>query len=511
MMKNCIDIKSNCQYCFLRNLYKSYRIFENDCYISLLSLSNALCMNLNMYATPACVEHSYIIIDKFNLRLCEILGADLFIQLCSDTLAAYIALGVPNLYKAYEILQFFKIVLYNDNYIINNRMEMKRLYYLEQFQLLQLQRKTENYKQVDYMFKHLEDKDIICDYSRVHAQWTASLYLLGRDERSNKLKESSKYEVEYLYDSIKDDNNFTSFHYFTLAKLIEHYTETCMYKSVEYVTNLLKNFFDKSLIDNRIFNLDEAVNKTIFHRDAFRALKMIDAEGYEKHLEIAKRIAKDYVLIDQQIKIEQIEKDWQNRKLHARDDVIKVTTKLNSLVGSHFKNEEPYIFISYGHADFEKVEMDFKKLITRYNCWIDFENIDGGRDGKSDNWVEKVKPVLENELCKGIIVYCSKESIEYSRGALLEAEWIYNHKKSFFTFLIDFDNDITPKNIAEFLTNKVNCYDRSDLYLRIISAYSYILQATTNEDRYSYYHLHENSSHLNSNDFKNWITKQLKD
>lgn len=334
--------------------------------------------------------------------------------------------------------------------------------------------------------------------------------MIGKTEHLPNLKDKSKYEIDKLYEKIKYDDALTSFHYFTLAKLIEHYTETNNYQKIEYVIALLNPFLEKSLNDKRILNLGEAIDKTIFHRDVFRALKMIDSSKAGIHLRNAIDIAYQYNIKNQEEKIRQIESMWENRRIH--NGIISVF-EFAKLRCSHFNTTKPYLLISYGHANAGVVNRDFNELVKMYNCWIDFENLDGVRNENYDNWTQKVKPVIENDLCRGILLYCSKESIECSRGALLEAEWISKHKKDFFVFLIGFD-DMLSSDYSSFLINDVHClnndgHENYDLHLRIINAYSNILQVGTDKDEISVYHTKDDMSHLHISDFTNWADKTL--
>lgn len=171
-----------------------------------------------------------------------------------------------------------------------------------------------------------------------------------------------------------------------------------------------------------------------------------------------------------------------------------------------FDSSQPYLFISYSHKDEDAVLSDVLKLKSQYNCWIDFQNLDGGRCNNENDWTEKVFPVLSNPLCKGVLLYLSKDGF-LSNGLLFEAEYIQKIKPHFYTFLIGFSETLTPVSMAEILNN----IEEPDpqLKLRRINAFSFVGQATAGFATESYYHRKENFSHLFETDFVNWTNKLL--
>lgn len=169
-----------------------------------------------------------------------------------------------------------------------------------------------------------------------------------------------------------------------------------------------------------------------------------------------------------------------------------------------FDPDSPYLFISYSHHNDDVVLQDVQRLKKQFNCWIDFENLDGGRCEGEDDWTEKVRPVLSNSNCKGVIMYISKDAF-LSNGLLKEAEWIRQNNVKFYTFLIGFSDTITPDGMAQII------YDINDdnvkTKLRRINAFSHIAQTNKDETEFSYYHRSETFSHLSHPDFYNWIRK----
>ena len=181
-------------------------------------------------------------------------------------------------------------------------------------------------------------------------------------------------------------------------------------------------------------------------------------------------------------------------------------TEIKNLIrrNNPFDTDSPYIFISYSHADSAVVVQDVQRLKKQFNCWIDFEHIDGGRCLGEDDWTEKVKPVLENENCKGVIMYISKSSFS-SNGFLREAEWLHTGKLNFYTFLVGFSSTITPKEMAELIADIQD--DDPQKKLRRQSAFMYVAQANKDSTEFSYYHRDESFSHLSHPDFHNWIRR----
>lgn len=174
--------------------------------------------------------------------------------------------------------------------------------------------------------------------------------------------------------------------------------------------------------------------------------------------------------------------------------------------GYKFDPNAPYIFISYSHFDESIVFQDVERLKKQYNCWIDKENLDGGRCKTEDDWTQKVEPVLRNHNCKGVIMYVSQKAF-LSNGILKEAEWIQKNNINFYTFLIGFSHTITPNDMAQILDELKG--DNPKLNLRRKQVFSYIVQTDKDETEFSYYHRHENFSHLSEDDFLNWLRKIL--
>lgn len=169
-----------------------------------------------------------------------------------------------------------------------------------------------------------------------------------------------------------------------------------------------------------------------------------------------------------------------------------------------FDPNAPYIFISYAHVNDDVVIQDVQRLKKQFNCWIDFENLDGGRCRGEDDWTKKVKPVLQNENCKGVIMYISKDAF-YSNGFFREAEWITNNHLNFYTFLVGFSDTITPKEMATIIADLQDT--DTQLKLRRMSAFTYVSQANKDVTEFSYYHRDDTFSHLSYPDFYNWIRR----
>lgn len=171
---------------------------------------------------------------------------------------------------------------------------------------------------------------------------------------------------------------------------------------------------------------------------------------------------------------------------------------------SKFTPDLPYVFISYSHKNEDAVLYDVLRLKTQFNCWIDLESIDGGRCANEDDWTEKVLPVMESPNCKGVIIYISKNALT-SNGLLREAEWIQKKRIDFYTFLVDFSETISPRDMASIIY-EIEDSDAQNK-VRRISAFSYICQIDKDVTEFSYYHRQESFKHLSHPDFFNWIKK----
>lgn len=170
-----------------------------------------------------------------------------------------------------------------------------------------------------------------------------------------------------------------------------------------------------------------------------------------------------------------------------------------------FNPKKPYIFISYSHKNDLLVLKDVLKIKSMVNCWIDFENLDGGRNRNENDWTMKVKPVLESNNCLGVISYVSEQGFR-SKGYIKECDWIKVHRPEFYCFLINFEYNITPNSMLNKI-RKFNVEGESETEKQIRDeALTYVTQATL-KGKESYYAVDKNGQHLESTDFDNWIKK----
>ena len=174
---------------------------------------------------------------------------------------------------------------------------------------------------------------------------------------------------------------------------------------------------------------------------------------------------------------------------------------------SHFDANKPYIFVSYCHKDWQRVWSDVLKLKAKYNCWIDFEQIDGGRNGNENDWTMKIKPVLENPMCKGVITYASERGF-LSSGYVRECDWLKVKRPDFYCFLIDFEKNIVPSKMLTLIKNLQSDGETEREKQIREEALIYVTQATVFAKE-SYYHYDDEGRHLLSSDFTNWVKKIL--
>ncbi len=170
-----------------------------------------------------------------------------------------------------------------------------------------------------------------------------------------------------------------------------------------------------------------------------------------------------------------------------------------------FDKTKPYIFISYSHKNELTVLKDLLQLKQNVNCWVDFENLDGGRNKSENDWTKKVKPVLESPSCIGVISYVSEDGFG-SKGYVKECDWIKVHRPEFYSFLVDFKVGIRSGEMLEKI-KEFNVLGETAREKQIRDeALIYITQATA-ENKESYYRVKEDLSHLQKTDFINWIKK----
>ncbi len=182
------------------------------------------------------------------------------------------------------------------------------------------------------------------------------------------------------------------------------------------------------------------------------------------------------------------------------------TTLKNKKTEIGFNPKLPYVFISYAHVNEDAVLEDVMYLKSKgVNCWIDFENLDGGRCEGEDDWTKKVAPVLKNENCAGVIIYVSEKAFP-KNGLMFEAHWLCRHtSKSVYSFFVDFEQSVNPEKMAALIDASVSKDD--EFKEKRKAALSYVCQTDKTNYEFSYYHRRGDLSHLEEPDFKNWIKK----
>lgn len=169
-----------------------------------------------------------------------------------------------------------------------------------------------------------------------------------------------------------------------------------------------------------------------------------------------------------------------------------------------FDSTKPYVFISYSHKNDIIVLNDLLQLKQKINCWVDFEMLDGGRNRIQNDWTKKIRPVLDNDRCLGVITYVSPKGFG-SKGFIQECDWIKVHRPNFYCFLIDFPMTISANDMLKLIREYV-LLDESEREKQIRDeALTYITQATS-VGKESYYHVREGQKHLETTDFTNWLS-----
>lgn len=516
----CIFNRSVCDVnCEFYNTYSKYTVCRSNflqnnfsvvaCDKILIKLTNTINDNLMQGANGNLIKQAYLLIKHgISHKVVDILGYNLYLDLCKNAVLASIAIGMPDINMVNWLMFFFQNVLeFEQNKMKDYEyMNYYNLYNLLFFQVLHLQ--TKNYQEVLDKFRLLKISDSVDHnlWDRLVAQTTASQYLLGKTKKDTISMIKSRDTIYRIYKDL-DTNSLTSLHYFVIAKLIEHHTETQKYVEVEEAVKTTDKYRGMSL-NAKPSSLEEAINKVIFHRDVYRALKMMGDQGCAQHLQIAEELAIEYNITDQINKIKSIKSEWEKTILpNNREIEFLIKKESNNSFDNHKCDiSEPFFFISYSHKDSDIVKLDIARFYYKYNYWIDFENLDGGRCSNQKDWTDKVLCVLSNKMCKGVVVYCSPNSIRQSIGTLREAEWLeQNRSKELYVFLCGFTEPFTPKEAAKYL-EEID-FENTTLCLRIKKSFEYIMQATQSLEKYSYYFWDKSGSHLNNSDFVNWLTK----
>lgn len=507
---NCQFYNTFSKYTICRSFFLQNNYSVTSCDRTLILLANIINDSLMQGANGNLIKQAYLLIyHGISQQVVDVLGYKLYLNICKNTVLASIAIGIPDINMVNTVMFLFDYVLY----VKKNKMKdyeymnYYNIYNLLSYQLLHIQ--TKNYQEVLDRFTLLKSSDFFDKrlWDKLVAQTTASQYLLGKTKKDTKSMIKSRDTIYEVYNDL-DTNSLSSLHYFVIAKLIEHHTETQKYVEVEDAVKAIDKYRAMSL-NAKPSSLEEAINKVIFHRDIYRALKMMGDQGCTQHLRIAEELALEYNITDQINKIKSIKAEWEKTILsNNREIEILIKKEGNKSAFNNHKCDisKPYFFISYSHMDLDMVKLDIVKFYYEYNYWIDFENMDGGRCSTQRDWTDKVLCVLSNEMCKGVVVYCSPNSIRRSIGTLREAEWLeQNRSKELYVFLCGFTEPFTPMEAAKYL-EKID-FEDTTLSLRIKTSFEYIMQATQSLEKYSYYFWNKNGSHLNNSDFVNWLTR----
>lgn len=444
-MKNCIsDYNFNCDQCPIYRCYKS--LWQNtnqlvDCSVSWEKAINDIHRGFFLAAGTS----KYRVI-AFNLILSDIhfsrVSIHHLLDLCTDFLQNEIALGLKEGTDYWtQIFNRYQRILQYANCFPNFE-EQKRLEYIIKMYefLFQYYHLTKNYSHVIDLYNndqnvkslsHSHDSTLKVATLRIDTQYSASLFLNGKNSSDNNFVISSRRIVENLYQYLFNHSVLGSNEYFLLAKLLEHYIQE---GHPGEGLRQLESFVQISINDTEINSIGEAIEKTIFHRDVYQAGILSGSSRHISHLAIAKRIATEYSLQDQIVKIQDIEKklDWvsfdeNSTMTNWEEDVTRIRNK-------QFSIDKPYVFISYPHRQKRVVCKDVAKLCENYNIWFDMADLHGGRSEKEEDWTAKIKPIIGNSNCKGVIFYFCPETLE-SIGQLMEAEYIIARKKlKYYTF-----------------------------------------------------------------------------
>ena len=307
--------------------------------------------------------------------------------------------------------------------------------------------------------------------------------------------------------------NFASF-FSTDVKSVKLQIEDsilCLYQIVEELPieykDRVKIYCHREMILTSFWLIDKDSDKSKFQLD-FKLVKTPRwfSFGIEaiKEGKLYENVVQSYLsVIDEKNRVTEFDIE-EIRGIRAEKDKLKQRI----LSVSHFDEKKPYLFISYSHKDWQKVWADVLILKEKYNCWIDFEGVDGGRNKDENDWTMKIRPVLESPMCKGVITYASERGF-VSPGYVKECDWLKDKRPDFYCFLVDFEKNIDPPKMLSLIkSTQIKGESERDKQIRD-EALIYVTQATAFGIE-SYYHYGKDENHLFSADFINWIKKILK-
>ena len=178
--------------------------------------------------------------------------------------------------------------------------------------------------------------------------------------------------------------------------------------------------------------------------------------------------------------------------------------------------EKPFIFISYSHMDAKYILSDAVELKKRnINLWLDYDRLDGGKEGHDQSWINKVTEVLKSPNCVGVIFYLSEYAIHYSDGVFQEAQAILQInqssecKKSYYEFLVDFKTDDVNDTLRSIINQiSINSTGSPLEISRKCQTFGSLCQITLNDNE----SIHikrglslEDFLHLDDHMFYNWL------
>lgn len=107
----------------------------------------------------------------------------------------------------------------------------------------------------------------------------------------------------------------------------------------------------------------------------------------------------------------------------------------------NLKPGQPFVFISYAHADFRSVYCDLLRLYAQGICF----QFDGNLcEGKS--WEEEVRHYLSREECLGVLFYISKHT-PLSAAVEKECQFLQAQQGSKFSFSVNLEGSTPPSEI----------------------------------------------------------------
>lgn len=210
----------------------------------------------------------------------------------------------------------------------------------------------------------------------------------------------------------------------TFANAFATICEKCLKEDEEKIVAM---WYDSALFCvNRAIELDPAYAKFYSTKARIVVLKEHFDEANDliiRAIDLEKSEKSDYALLigNYQYYRAMISIRRQQYMIQQKMDSPRQTERDESIKISHFHSMEPFAFISYAHADAERVYPSIEKLCEHHlNVWYDREI------GSGEDWQEKIATHIKN--CSVLVLMLSSTSV-LSQNVRNELTMAQNYKK----------------------------------------------------------------------------------